>query len=68
MMNPPEGGSMEDAVNGSSLVRNSTMLLEDGTNAAEESLSFEEQLRAFDKEINYSLGSSKLKLDFPSLH
>ena len=42
MMNPPEGGSMEDAVNGSSVVRNSTMLLEDSTHAAEESLSFEE--------------------------
>ena len=67
-INPPEGGSMVDAVNVSSLVRNSMMLLEDGTHAAEEYLSFEEQLCALDKEINYSPRSFKLKPDFHGFH
>ena len=67
MMNPYEGGSMEAMVNASSLARISTMLLEDGTHATEETLTFEEQLRELDKEINYSLGSSKLNPDFPGL-
>ena len=65
---PPEGRSMADATNVSSLVTNSMVLLEDGTHAAVEYLCFEEQLRALDKEINYCPGSSKLKPDFHGFH
>nr|POE55897.1 hypothetical protein CFP56_65338 [Quercus suber] len=67
MMSPPVGGNMEVAENVSSLARISTMLLEDGSNATEENLNFEEQFRELDKEINYYPGSSKLNLDFPGL-
>ena len=58
---------MEAAKHVSSLERFSTMLLEDGQNAIEENLTFEEQLHAFDEEINYFPGFSKLNPDFSRL-
>lgn len=67
MLTPPVGGNMEAAEHVSSLERISTMLLEAGQNAAEQNPTFEEQLHAFEKEINCSPGFSKLNPDFPKL-
>lgn len=53
--------------NVSSMVRISTLLLEDGTNADEENPTFEEQLLELDKEINFSPESLNLNPDFPRL-
>nr|POE71243.1 hypothetical protein CFP56_75322 [Quercus suber] len=67
MLNPLEGGSMEATLIATSLLRMSTILLEDGEHAAEDTPTFEEQLYELDKEINYSPGSSKLNPVSPRL-
>ena len=63
----PVKGNMEAAKHVFSLERISTMLLEDGQNAAEENPSFKEQLHALDKEINCSPGFPKLNPKFSRL-
>ena len=66
-MTPIVEGNMDAEEHVSSLVRISTMLLQDGKDAAKENPTFEEQLHELDKEINYSPVFSKLHLDFSEL-